>query len=284
MVDVATRCGAKPVPVEFEWGTPVDPNTMEDALKANPDAVAMAFVHSETSTGARSDAETLCGLASKYDCLNIVDAVTSLGGIELRVDDWGIDAIYSGSQKCLSAPPGLSPVSFNDRAMEKLSRRRAPPQSWFLDLNLLTGYWSGGGKRAYHHTAPINSLYALYAALQELEREGIENAWRRHAENHELLRTELEQIGLEFIVAPGYRLPQLNSVSIPEGVDDAAVRSHLLNEFNLEIGAGLGPLAGKIWRIGLMGASSTPDHVSLCVKALRSAGVSALSHRAAPAA
>ena len=273
MVDVATRCGATAVPVEFDWGAPVDPDKMEDALKAHPDAVAMAFVHAETSTGARSDAETLCALDRKYDCLNIVDAVTSLGGIELRVDDWGIDAIYSGSQKCLSAPPGLSPVSFNDRAMEKLSKREAPPQSWFLDLNLLTGYWSGGGKRAYHHTAPINSLYALHAALRILEQEGIESAWQRHSENHQLLRRELEQVGLEFIVAPEYRLPQLNSVRIPEGVDDAEVRSHLLDEFNLEIGAGLGPFAGKIWRIGLMGASSTPDHVNLCVKALKSAGV-----------
>jgi len=273
MVEVATRCGATAVPVEFEWGAPVDPNKMEDALKSHPDAVAMAFVHSETSTGARSDAETLCKLARSHDCLNIVDAVTSLGGIELRVDDWGIDAIYSGSQKCLSAPPGLSPVSFADRAMEKLKQRKSPPQSWFLDLNLLTGYWSGGGKRAYHHTAPINSLYALHAALRILQREGVEQAWQRHAANHELLREALEQIGLEFIVAPEYRLPQLNSVTIPEGVDDAAVRSHLLNEFYLEIGAGLGPLAGKIWRIGLMGASSTPDHVSLCVNALKSAGV-----------
>jgi len=275
MVDVATRCGATAVPVEFEWGTPVDPNKMEDTLESHPDAVAMAFVHSETSTGARSDAETLCKLARDHDCLNIVDAVTSLGGIELRVDDWGIDAIYSGSQKCLSAPPGLSPVSFADRALDKLKQRKSPPQSWFLDLNLLTGYWSGGGKRAYHHTAPINSLYALHAALQILEREGIENSWQRHAANHELLRAELEQMGLEFIVAPDYRLPQLNSVTIPGGVDDANVRSHLLNEFDLEIGAGLGPLAGKIWRIGLMGASSTPEHVSLCVKALKSAGVSA---------
>lgn len=283
MVDVARRCGATAVPVEFAWGAPVDPDRMEDALKAHPDAVAMAFVHAETSTGARSDAATLCELAKNYDCLNIVDAVTSLGGIELRVDDWGIDAIYSGSQKCLSAPPGLSPVSFNERAMEKLSRRKAPPQSWFLDLNLLTGYWSGGGKRAYHHTAPINSLYALHAALRILEQEGVENAWQRHSDNHERLRTALEQLGLEFIVAPEYRLPQLNSVSIPQGIDDAEVRSHLLNEFNLEIGAGLGPLAGKIWRIGLMGASSTPDHVNLCVRALTSAGVSALSRRA-PAA
>ena len=274
MVEVARRCGAIPIAVEFDWGTPVDPDKMEDALKAHPDAVAMAFVHSETSTGARSDADVLCALAKKYDCLSIVDAVTSLGGIELRVDDWGIDAIYSGSQKCLSAPPGLSPVSFGEQAMAKLQQRLTPPQSWFLDMDLLTGYWGGGAKRAYHHTAPINALYALHAALEILKREGVENAWKRHADNHQLLRAELESIGLEFIVAEEYRLPQLNSVTIPDEVDDAEVRSHLLHEFNLEIGAGLGPLAGKIWRIGLMGASSTPDHVALCVKALKSAGVS----------
>jgi alanine-glyoxylate transaminase/serine-glyoxylate transaminase/serine-pyruvate transaminase len=273
MVEVARRCGAMPVPVEFEWGTPVDPNRMEDALRANPDAVAMAFVHAETSTGARSDAETLCGLARRHDCLNIVDAVTSLGGIELRVDDWGIDAIYSGSQKCLSAPPGLSPVSFGDVAMDKLKRRETPPQSWFLDLDLLTGYWGSGGKRAYHHTAPVNALFALGAALEIVKAEGVENAWQRHADNHALLRDQLEGLGLEFVVAPEYRLPQLNSVRIPDGLDDAEVRSKLLHEFDLEIGAGLGPFAGKIWRIGLMGASSTPGHVALCVKALQSAGI-----------
>ena len=273
MVEVARRCGAFPVPVEFDWGTNVDPDRMEDALRNHPDAVAMAFVHAETSTGARSDAETLCALARQHDCLSIVDAVTSLGGIELRVDDWGIDAIYSGSQKCLSAPPGLSPVSFSDAAMEKLKRRESPPQSWFLDLNLLTGYWSGGGKRAYHHTAPVNALFALRAALEIVSEEGIENTWRRHAANHALLRDALEGLGLEFVVSPAYRLPQLNSVYIPEGSDDAEVRSHLLEEFNLEIGAGLGPFAGRIWRIGLMGASSTPAHVALCVDALKSAGI-----------
>ena len=215
----------------------------------------------------------VAALAQQHDCLSLVDAVTSLGGIELEVDAWGIDAIYSGTQKCLSCVPGLSPVSFSDRAAEVIRNRSRRVQSWFLDLNLLLGYWGGGGKRAYHHTAPINSLYALHAALRILEQEGIESAWQRHSENHELLRTELEQLGLEFIVAPEYRLPQLNSVRIPEGIDDAEVRSHLLDEFNLEIGAGLGPFAGKIWRIGLMGASSTPDHVNLCVKALKSAGV-----------
>jgi len=240
-------------------------------LKAHPDAVALAFVHSETSTGVRSDAETLCKLARQYDCLSIVDAVTSLGGIELRVDDWGIDAIYSGTQKCLSAPPGLSPVSFNEAAMTKVKARKTPPQSWFLDMNLLTGYWGPGAKRAYHHTAPVNSLYALDEALRILQREGLENSWNRHTQNHLKLRDGLEAMGLEFYVEPEYRLPQLNAVKVPEGVDEASVRSVLLNDFNLEIGAGLGPLAGKIWRIGLMGASSTESHVKLCLDALKTA-------------
>ncbi len=271
MVEIARRCGAVPVCVEFEWGTPVDPDKVEEVLKAHPDAVALAFVHSETSTGVRSDAAALCQLAQNYNCLSIVDAVTSLGGIELRVDDWGIDVIYSGTQKCLSAPPGLSPVSFNEAAMAKVAKRKTPPQSWFLDMNLLTGYWGGGAKRAYHHTAPINSLYALDEALRILKDEGIENSWQRHASNHRKLRTGIEDMGLEFCVEPDYRLPQLNAIKVPEGTDEAAVRSFLLNEYNLEIGAGLGPLAGKIWRIGLMGASSTEKHVDLCLEALQAA-------------
>ena len=271
MLENARRCGAIPVYVEFEWGTPVNPGKVEEVLKANPDAVALAFVHSETSTGVRSDAETLCKLARDHGCLSIVDAVTSLGGIELRVDDWGIDAIYSGTQKCLSAPPGLSPVSFNEAAMAKVKSRTTAVQSWFLDLNLLTGYWGPGAKRAYHHTAPINSLYALDEALRILKREGLENAWERHAGNHLKLRAGLEAMDLEFYVEPDYRLPQLNAVKVPEGVDEAAVRSFLLNEYNLEIGAGLGPLAGKIWRIGLMGASSTEKHIKLCLDGMKAA-------------
>jgi alanine-glyoxylate transaminase/serine-glyoxylate transaminase/serine-pyruvate transaminase len=271
MLEIARRCGAVPVAVEFEWGTPVDPDKVEDALKANKDAVALAFVHAETSTGVRSDAETLCRLASDHDCLSIVDAVTSLGGIELCVDEWGIDAIYSGTQKCLSAPPGLSPVSFNEAAMAKVKSRKTPPQSWFLDMNLLTGYWGPGAKRAYHHTAPINSLYALDEALCILKREGLENSWNRHAANHHKLRAGLEAIGLEFYVEADYRLPQLNAVIVPAGVDEAGVRTFLLNELNLEIGAGLGPLTGKIWRIGLMGASSSQKHVDLCLAGLKAA-------------
>ena len=271
MLENARRCGANPVAVEFEWGTPVDPGKVEEALKANPDAVALAFVHSETSTGVRSDAKTLCQLAHDHDCLSIVDAVTSLGGIELRVDEWGIDAIYSGTQKCLSAPPGLSPVSFNEAAMAKVKARKTPPQSWFLDLNLLTSYWGPGAKRAYHHTAPINMLYALHEALLILKKEGLENAWDRHARNHQKLRSGLDKMGLDFYVEEPYRLPQLNAVNVPQGVDEAAVRSFLLNEYNLEIGAGLGPLAGKIWRIGLMGASSSEKHIDLCLDGLKAA-------------
>ena len=271
LLENARRCGANPVTVEFEWGTPVDPGKVEDVLKAHPNAMALAFVHSETSTGVRSDAETLCKLARQYDCLSIVDAVTTLGGIELRVDDWGIDAIYSGTQKCLSAPPGLSPVSFSEAAMAKIKARKTPPQSWFLDMNLLTGYWGPGAKRAYHHTAPINSLYALDEALSILQREGLENSWDRHTGNYQLLRAGLEAMGLEFYVEAGYRLPQLNAVKVPDGVDEAGVRGFLLSEFSLEIGAGLGPLAGKIWRIGLMGASSTPKHVELCLEGMKAA-------------
>lgn len=263
------RVGAIAVLVDNEWGAPVDPAAVEAALKANPDAKFLAFVHAETSTGALSDAKTLCALAKQYGCLSIVDAVTSLGGVELRVDEWGIDAIYSGSQKCLSCVPGLSPVSFSPAAVEKLKNRKTPVQSWFLDQSLVMAYWtSAGGKRSYHHTAPVNALYALHESLRILAAEGLENAWKRHHEMHLVLRAGLEKLGLNFVVAEDYRLPQLNTVYIPAGVDDAAVRTRLLKDYNLEIGAGLGALAGKAWRIGLMGFGARRENVSLCLKAL----------------
>lgn len=263
------RMGAIAVLVDNEWGTPVDPAAVEAALKANPDAKFLAFVHAETSTGALSDAKTLCALAKTYGCLSIVDAVTSLGGVELRVDEWGIDAIYSGSQKCLSCVPGLSPVSFSPAAVEKLKNRKTPVQSWFLDQSLVMAYWtSAGGKRSYHHTAPVNTLYALHESLRMLAAEGLENAWQRHHEMHLVLRAGLEKLGLNFVVAEDSRLPQLNAIYIPEGVDDAAVRTRLLKDYNLEIGAGLGALAGKAWRIGLMGFGARRENVSLCLKAL----------------
>lgn len=263
------RMGAIAVLVDNEWGTPVDPTAVEAALKANPDAKFLAFVHAETSTGALSDAKTLCALAKTYGCLSIVDAVTSLGGVELRVDEWGIDAIYSGSQKCLSCVPGLSPVSFSPAAVEKLKNRKTPVQSWFLDQSLVMAYWtSAGGKRSYHHTAPVNALYALHESLRMLAAEGLENAWQRHHDMHLVLRAGLEKLGLNFVVAEDSRLPQLNAVYIPAGVDDAAVRTRLLKDYNLEIGAGLGALAGKAWRIGLMGFGARRENVALCLKAL----------------
>ncbi len=270
MKENVIRCGATPVMVEDEWGRAVDPDKLRDTLKAHPDARVVAFVHAETSTGAQSDAETLCAISREHDCLTIVDTVTSLGGTPVRVDDWGIDAVYSGTQKCLSCAPGLSPVSFSERALEFVRGRETPVQSWFLDLNLVMGYWGSGAKRAYHHTAPVNALYGLHEALVMLEEEGLENAWARHRRHHEALKAGLEAMGLAFVVPEDERLPQLNAVTIPEGVDDARVRGRLLEDFNLEIGAGLGALAGKVWRIGLMGNACSRRNVLFCLAALES--------------
>jgi alanine-glyoxylate transaminase/serine-glyoxylate transaminase/serine-pyruvate transaminase len=210
----------------------------------------------------------LCALAKQYDCLSIVDAVTSLGGIELNVDGWGVDAIYSGTQKCLSCAPGISPVSFSEAAVTKIKSRTKPVQSWFLDLNLVMGYWGEGAKRAYHHTAPVNALYGLHEALVLLQNEGLENAWKRHDYHHQALKAGLESLGIQFDVDEGSRLPQLNAVRIPDGADDSVVRNQLLKNYNLEIGAGLGAGAGKLWRIGLMGFSAKKENVELCVSAL----------------
>jgi alanine-glyoxylate transaminase/serine-glyoxylate transaminase/serine-pyruvate transaminase len=268
MKENVERCGATAVMVEDAWGSAVDPHKVEEALKAHPDAKVLAFVHAETSTGAQSDARTLARLAHEHDCLVIADTVTSLGGSELRVDDWGLDAVYSGSQKCLSCTPGLSPVTFGERALEVVRNRRHKVQSWFLDLNLVLGYWGGEGKRSYHHTAPVNALYGLHEALVILREEGIEPSWARHRKNHEALRAGIEAMGLSFIVKEGERLPQLNTVTIPAGVDDAKVRGRLLEEYSLEIGAGLGALAGKVWRIGLMGFASNRKNVLFCLGAL----------------
>jgi len=270
MKENVERCGGVAVMVEDAWGEAIDANKLEAALKQHPDACIVAMVQAETSTGAQSDVAVLTGLAHAHDCLVIVDAVTSLGGTPVKVDAWEIDAIYSGSQKCLSCTPGLAPVSFNERALEKIRNRTTPVQSWFMDLNLVMGYWGSGTKRAYHHTAPINALYSLHEALLLLKEEGLEQAWARHRRNHLALRAGLEAMGLSFIVKEGDRLPQLNAVTIPAGVNDAAVRGRLLSEYNLEIGAGLGALAGKVWRIGLMGHSSRAENILLCVGALES--------------
>ncbi|NVK24281.1 MAG: alanine--glyoxylate aminotransferase family protein [Gammaproteobacteria bacterium] len=273
MKENVERVGAEAIVVEGEWGRAINPAQLEQTLLKHQDARFVAFVHAETSTGALSDAKALCSIAKQHNCLTIVDAVTSLGGVELRVDDWQIDAIYSGSQKCLSCVPGLSPVSFSPTAVDKIKQRKSKVQSWFLDQSLVMDYWANnaGGKRSYHHTAPVNSLYALHESLLHLYNEGLENAWQRHKDQHDKLAAGLSELYIEFIVPKKERLPQLNAVYIPKGVDDAKVRSYLLNEYNLEIGAGLGNFAGKAWRIGLMGYSAKNENVLLCISALKDA-------------
>lgn len=268
MRENVVRIGATPIMINDAFGTPIDLEKVESTLRANPSVKALAFVHAETSTGVESDAAALCKLAQDHGALSIVDAVTSLAGIPVCVDSWGADAVYSGSQKCLSAPPGLSPLTFSDKAVAALKARRTPVQSWFLDLSLVMGYWQGGSARAYHHTAPINMLYALHEALLMFREEGREVAFARHHENHLRLVRGLAAIDVELLVAEGARLPQLNAVRVPEGVDEAAVRKRLLTDFDIEIGSGLGELAGKIWRIGLMGAGSNPESVDRVVQAL----------------
>lgn len=262
------RSGGIPIVIDDSWGCPIDPQKVEDTLDVHRDARLVAFVHAETSTGVCSDAETLANIAHRHDCLAIVDAVTSLGGSPLKVDEWGIDVIYSGTQKCLSCVPGLAPISFNEAAVERIKQRRYPVQSWFLDVNLVMEYWGSRTQRTYHHTAPVNSLYALHEALLMLQEEDLENAWKRHRRNHLALRAGLEALHVRFIVDEPYRLPQLNAVCVPDGVEDAAVRRRLLEKFNLEIGAGLGALAGKAWRIGLMGHTSQSENVLFCLQAL----------------
>jgi alanine-glyoxylate transaminase/serine-glyoxylate transaminase/serine-pyruvate transaminase len=269
MLENVERCGGVPVVVDDDWGKPVDPQKVEDALKRNPDAKIVAFVHAETSTGAQSDAKALVALAHKHGALTIVDAVTSLAGTPVLVDDWKIDAIYSASQKCLSCTPGLSPVSFSERVVERVKARKDKIHSWFMDMNLLLGYW-GATTRTYHHTAPTNSLFALHEALLLIKEEGLDNAWARHRRHHLALKAGLEAMGLKFFVEEKHQLPQMNAVLCPAGVNEEAVRKTLLSEFSIEIGAGLGPLKGRIWRFGLMGYSCRPDNVMLCLSALGS--------------
>ncbi len=271
MIENVVNCGGIPVAVEFDWGTTVDPARIDDALRAHADARLLAFVHAETSTGVATDAAAISAIAREHDCLTLMDAVTSVAGIPVEVDGWQIDAVYSGTQKCLSCPPGLSPVSFSERAVAAVKARRTPVQSWFLDLTKVMAYWDGSGGRSYHHTAPVNALYGLHESLVMLAEEGIENSWARHAAMHQELKTGLESLGLEFLVPAESRLPQLNAVKVPAGVDEAAVRAHVLRRYGLEIGAGLGALAGKIWRIGLMGQTAQRGSVTLCVEAMKDA-------------
>jgi alanine-glyoxylate transaminase/serine-glyoxylate transaminase/serine-pyruvate transaminase len=270
MADMAGRAGAEAVRVDAPWGEPVDVAAVEAALASGP-AKVLAFVHAETSTGVRSDAAALCALARRHGALSIVDCVTSLGGVPVDAAAWDADVLYSGTQKCLSAPPGLSPVAFSRRALDAVAARTTPVRNWLLDVSLLMAYWGGEGGRTYHHTAPINALYGLHESLVALFEEGQQAVFVRHARMHEALVAGLEALGLEMLVAPEHRLPQLNTVRVPEGVDEAAVRAHMLARWDLEIGAGLGPLKGQVWRIGLMGASATPWHVRLCLTALADA-------------
>lgn len=269
MVENVKRSGATPILAEFDWGEPVDPERVEDVIKSHPQAKVLAFVHAETSTGAMSDARVLCEIASRHNLLSIVDTVTSWCGIEVAVDDWGADAVYSGTQKCLSAVPGISPVSFSEAATECITHRKHPVQSWFLDMNLVMKYWQEGTQRTYHHTAPVNTLYAIHAALRLVLDEGLENRWQRHWHAHRALVSGLAEMGIDLLVAPAARLPMLNAVVIPGDINDAQVRTRLLNDFGIEIGAGLGPLAGKIWRIGLMGSNASVTVVDTLLSALK---------------
>jgi alanine-glyoxylate transaminase/serine-glyoxylate transaminase/serine-pyruvate transaminase len=266
MVDVAERCGAKVTKVEAPWGRIIEAQQIAEALKkVRPKLVAI--VHAETSTGALTPVEEISRIAHDAGALFLLDTVTSLGGCPVRVDDWQVDAIYSGTQKCLSCPPGLSPVSLSPRALETARNRKKKVQSWYLDVNLLASYW--GQERVYHHTAPITMNYALHEALRLVLIEGLEKRWTRHRENHELLKRGIAEFGLTIASQEGHQLWQLNAVSVPEGVDEAAVRKDLLAKYNIEIGAGLGPLKGKIWRVGLMGETSSRENVQTFLSALK---------------
>ena len=267
MRDIVERAGGNAIVVEAEWGRTIDPNKIEAALKSCRPR-ALALVHAETSTGVLQDLSGLSELAHRYNALLIVDAVTSLGGHPVSVDSNGIDICYSGTQKCLGAPPGLAPITFNERAIELIRARRSKVQSWYLDITLVEHYW--GDDRTYHHTAPISMNYALREALRLIHEEGLEARWRRHELNHRALVAGVKAMGLRMAVAEGQRLWSLNAISVPEGVDDARVRARLLEE-NIEIGGGLGPMKGRIWRVGLMGSGSTRENVGVVLAALHRA-------------
>ncbi len=266
MCEMAERYGAKVVRLDEDWGKAFDPEAIGDALRANQDAKLLAIVQAETSTGVLQPLEEIGRLCRQYGVLLLVDAVTSLGGVELAVDDWGIDICYSGSQKCLGAPPGMAPVTISDRTLGVIAERKTPPASYYLDLSLIKEYW--GESHTYHHTGPMTMVYAMQEALRIVSEEGLQARWARHASNGAALGAGLEALGLELHVDANHRLPTLTTVRIPEGIDDAKTRGRLLEEFNIEIGAGLGQLKGMIWRVGLMGYASSRRNVLYLLSAL----------------
>jgi alanine-glyoxylate transaminase/serine-glyoxylate transaminase/serine-pyruvate transaminase len=266
MSDIVARAGATAVRVETEWGQVIDIAALQEALDAHPQAKVVAATHAETSTGAVQPIDDVAALVRGHDALFVVDAVSSVGGMPVSVDDWGVDVCYSGTQKCLSVPPGLAPISYSDRALEVINARATPVQSWYLDVTLLAKYW--GSDRVYHHTAPISMLNALHAGLGIVLEEGLEARWQRHAETSALLTAELEVRGFSYVAAEGHRMPMLHCVRVPDGIDEAAARKRLLTDLGIEIGAGLGPFAGTCWRIGLMGYSCTERNVLTLLAAL----------------
>ena len=281
MADVATRAGAVVKTIERPFGEVFSTDDVASAV-ADFQPKVVGLIHAETSTGARQPIEEISRVVHAAGSLLLIDCVTSLGGLPVKIDEWNIDAAYSGTQKCLSCPPGLAPVTFSERAVSVMDARKGKVASWYLDMSMVRNYWSNQS-RAYHHTAPINMNYGLHTALRELLEEGLENRFTRHMQNHLALRSGLEAMGLRYAVAEQYRLPMLNAVQIPDGVDDKAVRGRLLNEFGIEIGGGLGPMAGKTWRIGLMGAASTKRNVLLFLAALENC-LTAVGHALTPGA
>lgn len=265
MCDVAERCGAEVTRVEAEWGSVIDPEAVQKALQRRAHKL-VALVHAETSTGVRQSVAEIARLAHEHGALVLLDAVTSLGGIAVELDEWNVDVCYSATQKCLSCPPGLSPVSFSARALDMLHLRRSKVQSWYLDMAMVERYW--GQERFYHHTAPVNMIYALREALRLIHEEGLKERFERHWMNHHALEAGLHMLGIEMFAQEGRRLPMLNAVKVPEGIDEARARRRLLEEFGIEIGGGLGALKGKVWRIGLMGYSSTRENVLAVLNAL----------------
>lgn len=263
---MAERQEADVTVIEGEWGQPTDPQRVEEAFQ-NKGYKVIALVHAETSTGVCQPMDDIVRLAKEHGAMILLDTVTSLGGIEIKADEWGLDAAYSCSQKCIGAPPGLAPVTFSDRAVEAAKNRKHPIRSWYLDITLLDQYW-GSTPRVYHHTSSSTLNYALLEALLLIEEEGLQNRFERHLKNHQALVAGVEAMGLEMLVKPEYRLPTLNAIRVPEGVDEAKARGYLLQTFNLEIGAGLGALAGQIWRVGLMGYSSSAENVLFFLSAI----------------